>query len=70
MDKLADLQDKVIGSIPYDQELIMAGLSGNAIGQCKALEEVEAIMDRLEQIVSSYKICSPGKCPSTHFLSH
>jgi len=53
MDKLADLQDKVIGSIPYDQELIMAGLSGNAIGQCKALEEVEAIMDRLEQIVSS-----------------
>mgnify|MGYP003681894120 CR=1 FL=1 len=53
MDKLADLQEKVIGLIPYDQELIKAGLSGNAIGECKSLEEVEAIMGRLEQVVSS-----------------
>ena len=52
VDKLANLQDKVIGSIPYDQELIKAGLSGNALGECKALEEIERIVERLEQVVS------------------
>ena len=52
MDKLADLQDKVIGSISYDQELIKVGLSGNALGECKALGEVERIVERLEQVVS------------------
>ena len=52
MDKLANLRDKVIGSISYDQELIKAGLSGNALGECKALEEVERIVERLEQMVS------------------
>jgi len=51
MDKLGGLQKKVIGSIPYDQELIKAGLSGNDIGECKALEDVEVIMERLEQVV-------------------
>ena len=51
MDKLEDLHEKVIGSIPYDQELIKAGLSGNAIAECKALEDVEVIMERLEQVV-------------------
>ncbi len=52
VDKLSNLQDKVIGSIPFDQELIKAGLSGNALGECKALEDIEHIVDRLEQIVS------------------
>ncbi len=52
MDKLANLRDKVIGSISYDQELIKAGLSGNALGECKALEEVERIVEQLEQVVS------------------
>ena len=51
-DKLSNLQDKVIGSIPFDQELIKAGLSGNALGECKALEDIEHIVERLEQIVS------------------
>ncbi len=51
-DKLSNLQDKVIGSIPFDQELIKAGLSGNALGECNALEDIEHIVDRLEQIVS------------------
>jgi len=50
--KLANLQDKTIGSIPYDQELIKAGLSGNAIGECKALKDIQRIVERLEQIVS------------------
>jgi len=52
VDKLANLQDKVIGSIPYDQELIKAGLSGNALVECKALEDIDHIVERLEQIVS------------------
>ena len=30
----------------------MAGLSGNALGECKALEDVGRIMERLEQMVS------------------
>ena len=52
MDKLADLREKVIGSIPYNQELIKAGLSGNALDECKTLEEVERIVERLEQVIS------------------
>lgn len=52
MNKLADLRDKVIGSITFDQELIKAGLSGHALGECKALDEMNAIVDRLEQVVS------------------
>lgn len=51
MDKLANLQGKVIGSIPFDQELIKAGLSGNALGECKALEEVGHIVERLSHVV-------------------
>jgi len=49
MEKLVNLHNKVIGSIPYDQELIKAGLSGNALGECKALEDIEHIVERLEQ---------------------
>jgi len=52
VDKLSNLHDKVIGSIPFDQELIKAGLSGNALGKCRALENIERIVERLEQIVS------------------
>ena len=52
MDKLAILQGQVIGSISYDQELIKAGLSGNALGECRTLEEIERIVERLEQVVS------------------
>ena len=53
MDKLTGLQNRVIGSIDFDQELIMAGLSGNALGECVALKEVVHIVDRLEKAVSS-----------------
>ena len=51
MDKLADLQDRVIGSVSFDRELIKAGLSGKALGECKELEDVNRIVERLEQIV-------------------
>jgi len=53
MDRLKDLQGQVIGSVSYDQELIMAGLSGNALGECTALEEVERIVERLERLVAA-----------------
>ena len=52
MDKLGILRDRVLGSISYDQELIKAGLSGNALGECKVMEEVERIVERLEHVVS------------------
>ena len=52
MDKLGELKSNVIGRVSYDQELIKSGLSGNALGECKALEDVESIVERLEQIVS------------------
>lgn len=42
----------MIGSIPYDHELIIAGLSRHNIGEFKALEGVERIVERLEQVVS------------------
>jgi CO dehydrogenase maturation factor len=49
--KMPHLQDRVLGSISYDHELIKAGLSGNALGDGKALKEVEGIVERLEQVV-------------------
>ena len=52
MAKLLDLSHRVLGSISYDQELIKTGLAGNALGECKASEEIEKIMERLEQAVS------------------
>ena len=51
VDKLSNLQDKVIGSIHFDQELIKAGLSGNALGECKALEDIESIIEQLELLM-------------------
>ncbi len=56
MEKLGHLKEKVIGSIAYDQKLIETGLSGNALGECRASTEVENIVNRLEQVV-----CSPGR---------
>ncbi|MEA1888602.1 MAG: hypothetical protein U9N50_02305 [Pseudomonadota bacterium] len=52
MDKLGELKSNVIGRVSYDQELIKSGLSGNTLGECKALEDVESIVERLEQVVS------------------
>ena len=52
MENLGGLKEKVVGSIPYDQELVMAGLLGNILGECKALIDIERIVERLEQAVS------------------
>jgi CO dehydrogenase maturation factor len=53
MEKLADLQNRVIGSIAFDQGLSMAGLSGNVLGEYVSLKEVVHIVDRLEKTVFS-----------------
>jgi len=51
MDKLGDLKRLVIGTVSFDQDLVMAGLSGNAIGPSNALENVESVVERLEQVL-------------------
>jgi len=52
IDKLGNLKKKVIGSVPFDQELIKAGLTGKALGECGALKDIAAIVERLEQVIS------------------
>ena len=49
MDKLGELRERVLGVLSYDQELIVAGLSGEALGDCVALREVGRIMDAVER---------------------
>ena len=53
LDKLGGLRERVLGSIAYDQELIMAGLSGAALGECAVLEEASHILDALERRVAA-----------------
>ena len=52
IDKLGALKNKVIGKISHDQTVITAGLSGNALTECKALEDVKLIVGKLEKVVS------------------
>ena len=52
MEKLGVLKNKVIGTVSHDQTVITTGLSGNALGDCKALEDVKPIVRKLEQVVS------------------
>ena len=52
MDKLGELRDRVLGIIAYDQELILAGLSGAALGECPALGEAERVVEALERRLS------------------
>jgi hypothetical protein len=33
--------------------MIAAALSGNPLGKCKSLKDIERIMERLEQVVAS-----------------
>jgi len=47
MDKLSNLQERVIGSIPFDEELIQAGLSGQALDECRVSEDIGHIVEKL-----------------------
>ena len=49
---LGSLNEKVVGLVPYDQELVKTGLLGKALDEYEGLEEVERIVERLEQVVS------------------
>jgi CO dehydrogenase maturation factor len=51
MKKLGKLQERMLGTIQFDQELIKMGLSGAAVADCQALDEMSSIVDRLEQLV-------------------
>jgi len=48
MDKLSNLQERVIGSMPFDEELIQASLSGQALDECRVSEEIGHIVEKLE----------------------
>ena len=50
--ELLAVRNKVIGSIPHDPGLVRAGLSGSPVGELKAIENVDPIVQRLEQTVS------------------
>ncbi len=53
--RLNDLGQRVIASIPYEQELVRAGLSGQPLGACKALQELGPMLERLERLISERK---------------
>jgi len=49
MEKLGALRERVLGVLSYDQGLIVAGLSGEALGDCAALREAEQVLQALER---------------------
>lgn len=49
LEKLGRLRERVLGTLSYDQELVMSGLSGKALGECAALREAERVVDQLER---------------------
>lgn len=51
MNKLEDLQDRVIGSIPYDEELVKAELFERSLSGCNILDQVGRIVERLEEVI-------------------
>lgn len=53
LDKLGELRQRVLGSIAFDQQLIVTGLSGAALGKCTALDDAEQVIDNLERRISS-----------------
>lgn len=52
MDLLGELSGKVIGSIPYNPDLVRAALAGRPLEQHTDRERVERIVQRLEDIAS------------------
>jgi CO dehydrogenase maturation factor len=52
MGLLEELAAKVIGSIPYDPQLVSTALAGRPLERLVASESVENLVRRLEQIVS------------------
>lgn len=53
LDKLGALRERVLGVLSYDPALIVAGLSGDALGECAATEEVARVLDCLEKHITS-----------------
>jgi CO dehydrogenase maturation factor len=53
LDELGPLRERMIGFVPLDQGLLKMSLSGGALSDCAALEEVERIVAHLEENVAS-----------------
>lgn len=53
MDLLGGLREKVVGSIPYDPDLVRAALSGRPISEHGVGKNVELIVQRLEKAASA-----------------
>lgn len=52
-ERLGKLGERVLGAIAYDERLIVAGLSGAALGECPALGEAERVVEALEHHLSA-----------------
>lgn len=52
INRLGNLRDRVIGSVPYDEEVLRAGLFEKPVTDCRVLDQVRHIVERLEQVVS------------------
>ena len=48
---LKERKVEVLGSVPYDPEILNAGLIGTYLRECEALEDVKRIVERLEERV-------------------
>jgi CO dehydrogenase maturation factor len=57
-EKLGDLGKRVIAAIPYEQKLIKDGLSGKALGDCMALDNLGLVVERLERLASEHRDAS------------
>ncbi len=60
MKRLGELRNRVLGTIPFDDEVLMAGLMEQPLTGSKALEQVGPLVDRLEQAVSKEGRQGPG----------
>ncbi|MEA3293094.1 MAG: hypothetical protein U9P88_01315 [Patescibacteria group bacterium] len=49
INKLGELENRIIGAVRCDSEIIKAGLRGS-LGKCNALEDVEMFVEKLEKI--------------------
>jgi CO dehydrogenase maturation factor len=56
LEKLGALRERVLGIIAFDPQLIVMGLSGQALGECAALDSAEQVVKGLEQQLRSTEI--------------
>lgn len=60
LDKLGALRQRVLGVIAFDPQLIVMGLSGEALGECAAHSDAERVVSELERRLHSIKKAAHG----------